>query len=131
MLCFPCLLILLKVWQPAQTLGYGGVPVTAAQEAQAEGHGLSAGEGVQGWPPILGLVAAWTGPWSKLPGIIALHYQVNAASSIAPGATIAAIFNWTPFVGGSAILASWIGVALLYRINGSQLAKIFATTLSQ
>jgi lactate permease len=56
---------------------------------------------------------------------------VNAASSLAPGATIAAIFNWTPFVGGSAILASWIVVALLYRINGSQLAKIFATTWSQ
>ena len=132
--CFACLLVLLKFWRPAQTLGYGGVPVTAAQEAQAEGHGLSPGEVFQGWLPILILIAivvAWTGPWSKLPSIIALHLQVNAASSLAPGATIAAIFNWTPFVGGSAILASWIVVALLYRINGSQLAKIFATTWSQ
>ncbi len=132
--CFACLLILLKFWQPARTLGYGGVPVTAAQEAQAEGHGLSPGEVFQGWLPIIVLiviVVAWTGPWSKLPGIVELHLQVNAASSIAPGATIAAIFNWTPFVGGSAILASWIVVALLLRINGSQLAQIWNTTWSQ
>ncbi|HTP93637.1 MAG TPA: L-lactate permease [Xanthobacteraceae bacterium] len=132
--CFACLLILLKVWHPAQTLGYGGVPVTAAQEAQAEGHGLSPGEVLQGWLPIIVLVAvvvAWTGPWSKLPGIIWLHYQVNAASSLAPGATIAAVFNWTPFVGGSAILASWIIVALLMRVSGAQLAEIWKKTWSQ
>jgi len=125
---------LLKFWRPAQTLGYGGVPVSAAQEAQAEGHGLTPGEVFQGWLPILVLIAivvAWTGPWSKLPSIVALHYQVNAASSLAPGATVAAVFNWTPFVGGSAILASWIVVALLYRVSGEQLAKIFATTWSQ
>ena len=132
--CFAALLILLKVWHPAQTLGYGGVPVTAAQEKQAEGHGLSPGEVFQGWLPIIVLVAivvAWTGPWSVLPGIIGLHLQVNAASSIAPGATIAAIFNWTPFVGGSAILASWIVVALLLRVNSKQLAQIWKTTWSQ
>jgi len=132
--CFACLLILLKIWQPSRTLGYGGVPVTAAQEAQAQGHGLTPGEVFQGWLPIIVLVlivVAWTGPWSKLPGIIALHLQVNAASSIAPGATIAATFNWTPFVGGSAILASWMVVALLLRVNGEQLAKIWATTWSQ
>jgi len=132
--CFGCLLILLKVWRPARTLGYGGVPISAAQEAQAEGHGMSAGEVFQGWLPILVLIAvvvAWTGPWSKLPGIIGLHLQVNAASSIAPGATIAAIFNWTPFVGGSAILASFIIVALLLRVTGTQLAQIWRTTWSQ
>ncbi len=132
--CFACLLVLLKVWQPAQTLGYGGVPVTAAQEAQAEGHGLSPGEVFQGWLPIIVLVAivvAWTGPWSKLPGIIVLHLQVTAGTTLTPGGTIAAIFNWTPFVGGSAILASWIVVALLLRINGAQLAQIWKTTWSQ
>src|SRR6202166_3384945 len=37
--CFAALLILLKFWQPAQPLAYGGVPITAAQEMQAEGHG--------------------------------------------------------------------------------------------
>jgi len=132
--CFCCLLILLKFWHPARTLGYGGVPVTAAQEAQAEGHGLTPGEVLQGWLPIIVLiviVVAWTGPWSKLPGIIVLHQQVTAATTLTPGGTIAAIFNWTPFVGGSAILASWIVVALLFRVNGTQLAQIWSKTWSQ
>src|SRR5581483_11350165 len=133
-ICFACLLLLLKVWQPSRTLGYGGVPVTEAQEIQAEGHGLSVGEVFQGWMPILILVVvvvAWTGPWSKLPGIVGLHMQVNAASSLTPGATIAAVFNWTPFVGGTAILVSWIIVALLLRVSGTQLAEIWSKTWSQ
>ena len=132
--CFACLLILLKFWHPAHTLGYGGVPVTAAQEAQAEGHGLTPGEVFQGWLPIILLIAivvAWTGPWSKLPAIVVLHLQVTAATTLTPGGTIAAIFNWTPFVGGSAILASWIVVALVLRINGTQLAEIWSKTWSQ
>jgi lactate permease len=132
--CFGCLLILLKVWRPARTLGYGGVPVTAAQEAQAEGHGLSPGEVFQGWLPIIILiviVVAWTGPWSKLPAIVMLHLQVTAATTLTPGGTIAAIFNWTPFVGGSAILASWIVAALVLRINGEQLVAIFKKTWDQ
>jgi lactate permease len=132
--CFACLLILLKFWQPARTLGYGGVPVTAAQEAQAEGHGLTAGEVFQGWLPIIVLiviVVAWTGPWSKLPAIIVLHLQVTAATTLTPGGSIAAIFNWTPFVGGTAILASWIVAALLLRINGEQLVAIFKKTWDQ
>ena len=129
--CFACLLLLLKVWRPARTLGYGGIPVTAAQEAQAEGHGLSPGEVFQGWLPIIILVVivvAWTGPWSKLPAIIMLHLQVTAATTLTPGGTIAAVFNWTPFVGGTAILASWIIVALVLRINGEQLVAIFKKT---
>ena len=132
--CFACLLLLLKVWRPARTLGYGGIPVTAAQEAQAEGHGLSPGEVFQGWLPIIILVVivvAWTGPWSKLPAIIMLHLQVTAATTLTPGGTIAAVFNWTPFVGGTAILASWIVVALVLRINGEQLVAIFKKTWDQ
>src|SRR6201998_384328 len=38
--CFAVLLILLKMWRPAQVLAYGGAPVTAEQEAQDERHGL-------------------------------------------------------------------------------------------
>ncbi len=132
--CFACLLVLLKVWRPAQTLGYGGVPVTAAQEAQAEGHGLTAGEVFQGWLPIIVLVVivvAWTGPWSSLPGVNWLHLAVSAASSIAPGATITAAFDFKPFVGGSAILVSWIVVSILMRVSMAQVGEIFAKTWSQ
>ena len=132
--CFACLLVLLKVWRPAQTLGYGGVPVTAAQETAAAGHGLSAGEVFQGWLPIIVLVVVvvlWTGPWSPLPAINWLHLAVSAASSITAGATITAAFDFKPFVGGSAILASWIIVALLLRVSGTQLVEIFKKTWSQ
>jgi lactate permease len=133
-ICFVCLLVLLKVWQPAQTLGYGGVPVTAARETPAEGHGLTAGEAFQGWLPIIVLVVVvvlWTGPWSPLPAFNLKHVAVSAASSITPGATIAAPFDFKPFVGGTAILASWIIVALLLRVNGTQLSAIWKKTWSQ
>jgi lactate permease len=130
--CFGCLLILLKVWRPANALGYGGVPISSVGQTTA--HGLSGREVFQAWLPILVLVAVvvtWTGPWSSLPGIIALHLQVCAASSITQGATIAAIFNWTPFVGGTAILVSWLIVTLLLRVNASQLAEIWKSTWQQ
>jgi lactate permease len=130
--CFICLLLLLKVWQPRQMRGYGGAPLP--NSTTATGHGLSGGDVVQAWLPIAILVivvVAWTGPWSKLPSINLLHMQVAAASSITEGATIAAAFNWTPFVGGSAILASWIIVALLLRVNGQQLAEIWSKTWTQ
>ena len=130
--CFVVLLILLKIWRPAQVLGYGGVPI--AGDAQAELHGLSIGDVGIAWLPIavlVGVVVAWTGPWSNLPKIILLHVAVAADSAITPGAKISAVFNWTPFVGGTAILASWIITAVLLRVNFSQIGAIFAKTWSQ
>jgi lactate permease len=130
--CFICILILLKIWQPAEVLGYGGTPISGA--AAVEGHGLASKEIWQGWMPILVLVVvviAWTGPWSKLPSISGFKLAVEASSSITPGATITAAFNWTPFVAGTAILVSWIISALLLRVNGSQIAEAWNKTWSQ
>ena len=131
--CFACLLILLKVWRPAEVLGYGGKPIPGAQIAAAH-HGLTMGDIFKAWLPIAVLVAvvvAWTGPWSKLPGIVLVHWVVGAASSITQGATINAVFDFKPYVGGSAILASWVVVAILLRVNGKQLGEIFRTTWRQ
>ncbi len=133
LVCFVCLLLLLKVWRPAEVLGYGGKPVVGATAGKTE-HGLSGGDIFQAWMPIgvlVIIVVAWTGPWSHLPAIVLMHMEVTAASSIAAGAKIVAIFNWTPFVGGSAILVSWIVVALLLRVNGQQLGEIWRKTWSQ
>ena len=108
--CFAALLILLKVWRPSQVLAYGGVPATG--DTQREAHGLVRRRR-RAWlgcrsPSWSRSSSPGPGPWSHLPSIVVLHYAVAANSAITPGATITAIFNWTPFVGGTAILASWI-----------------------
>jgi lactate permease len=130
--CFVALLALLKLWRPAHVLAYGGAPVSG--DTQAEAHGLSAGDVGMAWLPIailIAVVVAWTGPWSKLPGIIGLHVEVAATSGLPGGAPIRAIFNWTPFVGGTAILASWIITVIVLRVSFAQIRAIFAKTWSQ
>jgi lactate permease len=57
--------------------------------------------------------------------------SVTALPSIGTGKPVAAAFNFTPFIAGSAILASWIVVSLILRINGQQLAQVFRTTFRQ
>ena len=131
--CFALLLILLKLWRPAQVLAYGGVPTTGDSEAEAHGL-LRRRDRDCAWLPIAGLDrggGGLDGPWSHLPSIVLLHYVVAANSAITPGASISAIFNWTPFVGGTAILASWIIAAVLLRVRPNQVGEIFAKTWSQ
>jgi lactate permease len=130
--CFACLLLLLKVWHPAPMLAYGGAPI-AGEKSSAE-HGMSAADVFQGWLPIIVLVAvvvAWTGPWSSLPGMTWLHLAVSAKSALTENTTISAVFDFKPWVGGSAILASWIIVAIMLRVTGKQLAEIFSKTWHQ
>ncbi len=127
------LLLLLRVWRPKTVLGYGGEPV-AAGSAAVEGHGLTSSEILQAWMPFIVLVVVvvlWTGPWSQLPKISLFTAGVKALSSITTGKTVAAAFNFTPFIGGSAILASWIIIALLLRVTGAQLAQVFRNTWQQ
>jgi lactate permease len=86
------------------------------------------------WLPIailIAVVVAWTGPWSQLPKIIVLHLGVTASSAITPDAKIGAVFNWTPFVAGTAILVSWIITAIILRTSPKQIGEIFAKTWSQ
>ena len=136
--CFVCLLILLQFWRPAQVLGYGGTPLPAGTRSEAEHHGLSGGEILQACLPIVILVVVvgfWTG-WFKLQDISWAKFSVSAASSIKPeGAaqapTITALFNFNPFVAGTAILASWIVVAIILRPTGAQLTEIFKKTWDQ
>jgi lactate permease len=130
--CFVALLVLLKIWRPAHVLAYGGAPVTG--DTRAEAHGLSVRDVGMAWLPIailIAVVVAWTGPWSKLPGIIGLHLEVAATSGLPGGAPIRAIFNWTPFVGGTAILASWIITVIVLGVGFAQIRAIFAKTWSQ
>jgi lactate permease len=130
--CFAAILVLLKVWRPAHVLGYGGVAVSG--DTQAEAHGLGARDVGMAWLPVailIAVVVAWTGPWSKLPTIVGLHLEVAATSGLPGGAPIKAIFNWTPFVAGTAILASWIITVLVLRVGFSDIKAVFAKTWSQ
>ena len=136
--CFIALLILLKVWQPKRVLGYGGKPVDAATLArQGAQHGLSTGEVMQAWMPFAVLVivvAAWTGPWSPLPKVSWFLAKVSAAVPDTK-ATIVAAFNFTPWVGGTAILASWLVVCALLALSGkltrAHLGEVFRKTFHQ
>jgi lactate permease len=140
--CFVALLLLLKVWQPKVVLGYGGVPVDAALARSTRGHGLKTSEILQAWMPfavLLIVVAAWTGPWSPLPKVSWFKTQAIACSALAATCpakgNVTAVFNFAPFTGGSAILASWIIVALLLvamgRLKISQIGEVFRRTFHQ
>jgi lactate permease len=141
--CFVALLLLLKAWQPKTVLGYGGVPIDATTAAQTRGHGLTPAEVLQSWLPFLVLlivVAAWTGPWSPLPKVSWFKTQVVACSALAPSCpvpkgNVSAVFNFAPYVGGTAILVSWIVVALLLlamgRLKGGQIGEVFRRTWHQ
>jgi L-lactate permease len=124
--------------RPARILGHGGQPVAAAAQGQATSeHGLTSGEVLLAWMPFIVLilvVAAWTGPWSSLPAVGWYSAQVQATAPETK-ATIAAAFKFAPWVGGSAILASWFIISLLLGIFGKlkaqDLAAIFAKTFKQ
>ena len=135
--CFVCLLLLLKVWRPQRVLGYGGRPIEGGAQARTGEHGLTGGEIALAWMPFVVLivvVALWTGPWSPLPGISWYKASVTAAAPEIK-ANITALFNFAPFVGGSAILASWIIVAVLLalagKLKGEHLGQIFTKTFHQ
>ena len=140
--CFAALLLLLKVWQPKSVLGYGGVPVDAAAARQTQGHGLSPGEVMQAWMPfvvLLIVVAAWTGPWSPLPKVSWFKTSAVACSALAATCpekgNVTAVFNFAPYIGGTAILASWLIVAVLLlatgRLKGTQIGEVFRRTWHQ
>jgi lactate permease len=140
--CFAALLTLLKFWQPRTVLGYGGVPVDAAAARQTQSHGLKTAEVWQAWMPfviLLLVVAAWTGPWSPLPKVSWFKAQAVACSALATSCpekgNVTAVFNFAPYVGGSAILAAWLIVAVLLvtmgRLKAAQLGEVFRRTFHQ
>ncbi len=141
--CFAALLILLKVWKPKTVLGYGGVPVDAATARQTQSHGLSTGEVAQAWLPfavLLVVVAVWTGPWSTLPKVSWFKATAVGCSALASTCTAAkpsltAAFSFTPYVAGTAILASWIIVVVLLvalgKLKGAQVGEIFRRSFHQ
>jgi lactate permease len=134
--CFAALLILLKFWRPKTVLGYGGVPVAESDQTRFAGSGerLPQKDVFLAWLPFFVLViivVLWTGPWSLLPKYVPFKLSVEAASSISQGSKVAAAFAWGPFSGGTAIMASWIVIALILRLNGAQFSEVMKKTWHQ
>jgi lactate permease len=137
LVCFGALLLLLKVWRPRTVLGYGGVVLSEeeqeAQRAASIGSSTSSHSILAAWLPFLILIVVvvlWTGPWSPLPKIVAPSLKVTAVSSISNKATSVA-FAYAPFIGGTAILASWLVMLLFIRPGAAVLGQVFRDTFRQ
>jgi lactate permease len=77
------------------------------------------------------IVVLWTGPWSPLPKYVGLNLAVSAGSSISEGSIVTTAFAWAPGVGGTSIAVSWVVIALLLRVKGTQVKQIFRKTWSE
>ena len=130
---FWVLFLFVKVWRPKNIRAFGGQIVSPAQvKAGAAGSSDSAGV-FRAWLPyliLIGVVVAWTGPWSHLPGISLYKLHVSAVSSVTHK-PISSVFNFNPLSGGTSILASWILIVLVLRPSGSLLADVFKRTFRQ
>src|SRR3977135_2123797 len=88
---------------------------------------------------LLLVVAAWTGPWSPLPKVSWFKATAIACSSLATicpaKGNVTAVFNFAPYIGGSAILVSWLLVAVLLlamgKLKSTQLGEVFRRTFHQ
>jgi lactate permease len=153
LVCFAAILGLLRVWRPKAVLGFGGRELTAEevsnyseQAALAPGpSGGGPGTPQAGWLTgsptqrvirslvpfviLIGVVVAWTGPWSGLTSYIPYEPKVTAVGSL--GGTAESSWKFAPFVAGTAILASWILIALFLRPNARQLGTAFRDTFRQ
>jgi lactate permease len=157
LVCFTALLGLLRVWRPPTVLGFGGrelsaEEVTAYSERTAQDPGLAGArpQDTPGTPAprwaaaspsrrlvralvpfaiLIGVVIAWTGPWSPLPGYIPFEPKVTAAGSL--GGTAESAWKFAPAVAGTAILASWILITAFLRPGARQLGAAFTITFTQ
>jgi lactate permease len=128
LVCFGCLLLLLRLWRPKEILGFGGVeieaPAVAPQGVRAPLRGLLP------FGILIVVVVAWTGPWSKLGSYTPFAPSVSALSSLDHTASTTS-FKWVPLIAGTAILVSWLLIAAYLRPNRTQLGEIFRNTLRQ
>src|SRR2546427_4567367 len=79
---------------------------------------------------LIVVVVLWTGPWSPLPKVSWFSFKVLATSSINHKSTNVA-FTYTPFIGGTSILVSWLIMLAFIRPSFSLLGTVFRETFRQ
>lgn len=153
---FWILFLFVKVWRPKMIRGFGGVVMAPAGNSPAlvpaqnsrvlnpsklasdpvADPPLQLGSPAQAlsvWFPYLVLIAvvvSWTGPWSHLPAVSWFRWAVTANSSVTQRPA-PSVFNFTPFAGGTSILASWLVLLLIVRPPLQLVGQVFSKTFKQ
>ena len=145
---FWILFLFVKVWRPKTIRGFGGVvmapagsspslapagnsPVSNPAETRIELG--SPAQALSVWFPYLVLIAvvvSWTGPWSHLPAVSWFRWAVTANSSVTQRPA-PSVFNFTPFAGGTSILASWLLLLIILRPPLQLVGQVFRKTFKQ
>ena len=139
---FGALLLLLRFWQPAETLGYGGVPLAAdggpVSTGPAEAPASEERPGVRAAVPaflafgiLIVVVVAATGPWSHLGDYTFAQPQVDAISSLPPHATVSVTWKFAPAIAGTWILVSLLVILAALRVGIAQFLAALKRSLSQ
>jgi len=139
---FGALLLLLRFWQPAETLGYGGVPLAAgavpAGTGPADAPATQQPPGVRGAVPaflafgiLIVVVVAATGPWSHLGDYTFVKPGVDAVSSLSPHKTVSVTWKFAPAVAGTWILLSLLVILAALRVGAAQFMAALKRSFSQ
>jgi lactate permease len=136
---FGAILLLLRYWKPRETLGFGGVPIAAGGGVPdpagpmvgTEEPGMR--EAMRGLVPfgiLIVVVVAATGPWSHLSDYNFTKPAVDAVSSLSHKKTDVS-WAFSPAVGGTWILVSWLVIVAVMRVKAREIIDVFRTTASQ
>src|SRR5438445_6140811 len=136
---FWVLFLFVKVWHPKTIRGFGGAALAPAQKSLVQNPSdvsIELGSPAQAlsvWFPYLVLIAvvvSWTGPWSHLPAISWFRWAVTANSSVTQR-PVPSFFSFTPYSGGTSILASWLVLLVILRPPLQLIGRVFSKTFKQ
>jgi lactate permease len=126
---FGALLLLLRYWRPAETLGYGGVPA-AADTGPAGGGIREAIPGFTAFGILIVVVVAGTGPWSHLGDYTFIKPEVDAVSSLSHD-PVTIVWKFAPAIAGTWILISLLVILAALRVRGAQVTAALKRSFSQ
>jgi lactate permease len=139
---FGALLLLLRFWRPAETLGYGGVPLAAdavpAGTGPADAPATRLRPGVREAVPafvafgiLIVVVVAATGPWSHLGDYTFVKPGVDAVSSLPSHKPVSVTWKFAPAIAGTWILVSLLVILAALRVGAAQFMAALKRSLSQ
>jgi lactate permease len=149
---FGALLLLLRFWRPAETLGYGGVPLaadavpasarppgpgpagTGPADAPATGQRPGVREAVPAFLAfgiLIVIVVAATGPWSHLGDYTFVKPGVDAVSSLPSHKPVSVTWKFAPAVAGTWILVSLLVILAALRVGAAQFMAALKRSFSQ